>query len=54
MVRTPTAQGPLFRNCSGPGGMTRVVVGVWVVVGAIIGFGVVDVSNKEQENNASI
>ncbi len=34
MVRTPTAQGPLSRNCSGPEGIRTVVVtGGWVVVG---------------------
>ncbi|MDP6162193.1 MAG: hypothetical protein QF837_05875 [Acidimicrobiales bacterium] len=34
MVRTPTAQGPLSRNCSGPGGIRTVVVaGGWVVTG---------------------
>ena len=32
MVRTPTAQGPLSRNCSGPDGIKTVVVGVFVVV----------------------
>ena len=36
MERTPTAQGPLSRNFSGPDGSKTVVVGVWVVVGECV------------------